>query len=115
MDMNDEIVAYFANGDAWQKAACAQLRHAVLTALPDAEESLQYKKPHYAVDGELVAALNLAKAKVSLLILNAGSVVPEKGFLRSLGNGERKVIDVTDGQDIDVDRIVTVIRAARTG
>jgi hypothetical protein len=115
MDMNDEIAAYFAQADPWQKDACAQLRQAVLTAIPDAEESLQYEKPHYAVDGELVAALNVAKGKVSLLVLNAGSVKPEKGFLRSLGDGERKVVDVTDGQDIDVDRIATVLRAARTG
>jgi hypothetical protein len=115
MDMNDEIAAYFANADAWQQEACTRLRHAVLTAIPDAEESLQYKKPHYAVDGEFVAALNLAKTKVSLLILNAGSLVPEKGFLRSLGNGERKVVDVADGQEIDVDRIVTVLRAAHAG
>jgi hypothetical protein len=115
MDMNDEIAAYFAHADAWQQDACAQLRHAVLTAIPDAEESLQYKKPHYAVGGEYVAALHLAKSKVSLLILDAASVVPEKGFLRSLGNGERKVVDVTEGQEIDVDRIVTVLRAAHTG
>lgn len=112
MDMHDEVAAYFAAADAWQQDAGARLRHAVLTAIPDAEESLQYKKPHYALDGSFVAALHVAKAKVSLLILDAASVAPEQGFLRSLGNGERKVVDVTAGQEVDVDRIVTVLRAA---
>jgi hypothetical protein len=115
MDMDDEIAAYFAKADPWQQDAGARLRQAVLTAIPEAEESLQYKKPHYAVDGDLVAALHLAKGKVSLLILDAGAVAPEKGFLRSLGNGERKVVDVTDGQDVDVDRIASVLRAAHRG
>jgi hypothetical protein len=115
MEMNDDIAAYVATGSPWQQDACAQLRDAVLTALPEVEEALLYKKPHYSVDGELVAALNVAKAKVSLLILNAGSVAPEKGFLRSLGNGERKVVDIADGQSVDVDRIVAALRAARTG
>ena len=114
-DMDDEVAAYFAMADPWPAEAGAQLRRAVLAAIPGAEESLQYKKPHYAVDGRFVAALHLAKAKVSLLILDAGSIAPEKGFLRSLGNGERKVIDITDGQAIDVPRIVATLRAAHPG
>jgi hypothetical protein len=111
--MNADVSAYFAKGDAWQKHACMQLRQAIQRAVPGVEESMQYGKPHYAVDGELVAALHLAKSKVSLLILGAQSVPPEKGFLRSLGNGERKVVDVTEEQNVDIARVVAALRAAR--
>jgi hypothetical protein len=111
--MSADVRTYFAKGDAWQKNACMQLRKAVQRAVPGAEESMQYGKPHYAVEGDLVAALHLAKSKVSLLILGAKSVAPEKGFLRSLGNGERKVVDITEEQEVDVARVVTALRAAR--
>jgi hypothetical protein len=110
--MNADVSAYIAKGSPWQQDACAQLRQAILTAIPEAEESLQYNKPHYAVDGTFVAALHVAKAKVSLLILDAGAVEPEKGFLRSMGNGDRKVVDVTDGHVVDVDRVVATLRRA---
>ena len=110
--MNSEISAYIAKGSPWQQDASVRLRQAILTAIPEAEESLQYNKPHYAVDGAFVAAIHVAKAKVSLLILDAGSIEPEKGFLRSLGDGDRKVIDVTDGQVVDVDRVVATLQRA---
>ena len=113
--MNDKIATYIAKGSPWQQDACVQLRKAILTALPEAEESLQYNKPHFAVDGRYVAALHVAKAKVSLLILDAGAIEPEKGFLRSMGNGDRKVVDVTDGQVVDVDRVVATLQRAHAG
>ena len=111
--MNGPIASYFAKADAWQNRACLQLRAAIRRAIPNVEESLQYGKPHYALNGELVAALHIAKSRVSLLILNAQSVAPVKGFLRSLGNGERKVVDITADQKVDVDRVVAALRAAR--
>jgi hypothetical protein len=112
--MDDQITAYIANGQPWQRAALTQLRDAVRQAIPTAGESLQYGKPHYSVDGELVAALHLAKSKVSLLILDAHSIPAEKGFLRSLGDGSRKVVDVVEDQEVEVDRIVTTLRTARS-
>ncbi len=110
--MDAPVARYFAQGDAWQESACSQLRAAVQRAHPKVEESLQYGKPHYAVDGKLVAAIHVAKAKVSLLILDAEAVAPVKGFLRSLGKGERKVVDITEDQVVDADRVVAALRAA---
>lgn len=111
--MSESVAGYWSKADAWQKRACLQLRAAIRRAIPNVEESLQYGKPHYAVDGELVAAIHVAKSKVSLPILNAKSVAPVKGFLRSLGNGERKVVDITAEQSVDIERVVAALRAAR--
>ena len=111
--MNDPITAYIANAQPWQQAALTRLRNAIRQAIPTAEESLQYGKPHYSVEGEFVAALNRAKSKVSLLILDAHSIPAEKGFLRSLGDGARKVVDVVENQEVDVDRVVAVLQTAR--
>lgn len=111
--MNDPITAYITNGQPWQQAALTRLRDAIRQAIPSAEESLQYGKPHYSVDGAFVAALHLATSKVSLLILDAQAIPAEKGFLRSLGDGARKVVDVVENQEVDIDRVVAVLRAAR--
>jgi hypothetical protein len=111
--MNSDIATYVAQGNDWQKKALKSLRTAVLTAIPEAQESFAYGKPHYSVDGAFVAALHLSKTKVSLLILNAQSLAAEKGFLRSLGGGERKVVDVSEGQEVDAKRVVAALRAVR--
>lgn len=111
--MNTDVAAYIGAGLTWQQAALNGFREAILRAIPSAEETMQYGKPHYSSDGEIVAALHLASAKGSLLILNAEAVTAEKGFSRSLGDGSRKVIDATDGAPVDLDRVIDVLNVAR--
>ncbi len=110
---NTEVVAYVAKVLPWQQDALGRLHEAITRAIPSATEAIQYGKPHYTSGGEIVAALHVAAAKVSLLILNAEAVPAEKGFTRSLGDGSRKVVDITEGQEVDVDRIVATLLATR--
>jgi hypothetical protein len=112
--MNDDVSAYFAAGLPWQRAALDRLRDAILGAILSAEEAMQYGKPHYSLDGEIAVAIHLAKGKVSLLIRNAGSIPAEKGFIRSLGDGSRKVVDGVEGHDVDIDRITAAIQTSRS-
>jgi hypothetical protein len=113
--VNPEVAAYVAGGKPWQQAALQQLHDAVSTALPDATVAIQYGKPHFALDGDLVAALHLAGDKVSLLLLGAGAIPAEKGFTRAMGDGSRKVVDVLEGDTVDTERIVRTIRAIHAG
>ncbi|MDB5170307.1 MAG: hypothetical protein JWO35_1, partial [Candidatus Saccharibacteria bacterium] len=37
--------------------------------------------------------------------------IPEiKGFLRSMGNGDRKTVDIRDGQSVDYEQLADLVR-----
>ncbi|MER7009795.1 DUF1801 domain-containing protein [Dactylosporangium sp. NPDC000555] len=91
---------------------CEELRRLVRRAVPDVEERLEYGKPHFACDGRHVAAIHVARAKISFLIFNAGGIDPVKGVLRSLGNGERKTADISEGQAVDYELLADVLARA---
>ena len=108
-----DVAAYIAAGLPWQQEALSQFHDSIMRAVPTADAAIQYGKPHYSVNGVIVAALHLASGKVSLLMLDAASVPVEKGFIRSMGDGSRKVIDAVEGQSVDVDRVVAALLSAR--
>jgi hypothetical protein len=68
--------------------------------VPDVEERLQYGKPHFLKDGSYVAVIHVSKDKVSFMLFNA-TAVEAPGILRSMGKGERKTADITEGQPVD--------------
>ncbi|MEV6927212.1 DUF1801 domain-containing protein [Dactylosporangium sp. NPDC051485] len=110
--MNDDVTTYINRGLPWQVEVCEKLRQLVHRTVPDVEERLEYGKPHFASDGQHVAAIHVARGKISFLIFNASGIDPVKGVLRSLGNGERKTADISEGQAVDVELLADVL--ART-
>ena len=58
--------------------------------------ALQYGKPHYLKNGQYAAVIAVAKDKVSFMVFNATDVPAVKGFLRALGTGERKAVDIRE-------------------
>jgi hypothetical protein len=107
--VNEQVSEYFAEAPQWQQDIAAKLRETITKAIPDHEERLQYGKPHYLKDGSYAAVIHAAKDKISLMLFNADSIEPEKGFIRSMGKGERKTIDISEGQDVDYTRIESLI------
>lgn len=77
--------------------------------VPNVTERLEYGKPHFARDGRHVAAIHVARGKISFLIFNASSVDAVKGVLRSLGNRERKTADISEGQAVDYELLADVL------
>ncbi|MBZ0295779.1 MAG: DUF1801 domain-containing protein [Anaerolineae bacterium] len=108
--MNDTVTAYIQDRVEWQQAVCGKLREMVFDSIPDVEERLQYGKPHYLKNGSYAAVISTAKDKISFMLFNASDIKTEKGFIRSMGNGERKVIDITEGQDIEYDRLAELLK-----
>ncbi|MFC7623961.1 DUF1801 domain-containing protein [Microlunatus sp. GCM10028923] len=108
--MNPDVTDYLAKTRPWQQEQGALLRAAVNGALPQVEEVLQYGKPHFQVDGRMVAVLHVAAAKVSFMVFDAGDVEPVPGLLRSLGAGDRKVVDLRDGDTVDSEFIADLLR-----
>ncbi|MEU1521187.1 DUF1801 domain-containing protein [Nocardia rhamnosiphila] len=109
--MDDKVTQYITKTQPWQATLCEKLRRLVFDTLPGVEERLQYGKPHYLIDGNHVAVIAVAKDKVSFMVFNAADIPEEKGFLRSLGNGERKAATFTEGQEVDYRRLADLLTA----
>ncbi|RLP93974.1 DUF1801 domain-containing protein [Micromonospora sp. CV4] len=108
--MSDEVTRYVNKAQPWQIDVCEKLRAMVRQTIPDVEERLQYGKPHYLKNGHYAAVIAVAKDKVSFMVFNATDIPEVKGFLRALGNGERKAVDIKDGQSVDYDALARILK-----
>jgi hypothetical protein len=113
--MNEEVTQYIQKTQPWQMEVCNTLRHLILTNVPDAEERLQYGKPHYLKNGSYLAVIHASKDKVSFMLFNAAKIPEVKGFLRSMGNGDRKTVDILDGQPVDYEQLTNLVREVSQG
>ena len=108
--MNDDITAYIDGAKPWQAQVCTELRQTIHDSVTDVEEVFQYGKPHFNRGGKNVAVLHVAASKVSFMVFDAGDVEPVPGLLRSLGNGDRKVVDLQESSTVDLDFIADLLR-----
>lgn len=69
--MSREIEDYIGNIDQeWQAEVCRSLHQMVHQAIPEADERLQYGKPHYLKGGKYACVIGAAKGWVTLTIFN---------------------------------------------
>ena len=108
--MNPAVTTYIEGTKPWQAEVCHALRNTVHRALADVEEAFQYGKPHFVREGRNVAVLHVAAAKVSFMVFDAGAVEPVPGVLRSLGSGDRKVVDIREGETVDLPFMTDLLR-----
>ncbi|MDX6235408.1 MAG: hypothetical protein QOG10_223 [Kribbellaceae bacterium] len=108
--MNSDVTDYLAKTKPWQLEVCNLLRDTVQSTLPGVDEVLRYGKPHFNVDGRHAAVLHVAAAKVSFMVFDAGDVEAVPGMLRSLGSGDRKVVDLREGDTVDPAFIADLLR-----
>lgn len=108
--MNQEVTKYIQKTQPWQAEICEGLRKTIVDVLPSAEERLQYGKPHYLQNSSYAAVIYASKDKVSFMLFNAADIPEIKGLLRSMGGGERKVMDIKEGQQVDYTQIADLIR-----
>ncbi len=108
--MNDDVSKYILNTKPWQADVCTKLRELIHATAPTIEERLQYGKPHYLKDGSYAAVLYASKDKVSFMLFNANDVPEIAGLTRSLGNGDRKVFEILEGQAPDYAQIAEYTR-----
>lgn len=113
--MNDDVTTYIENLAPWQVEVAQRLRELVHQAVPDVEERLQYGKPHFLRNGHYAAVVHAAKAKVTFMVFNADGVEPAAGTWRALGKGDRKAMEITEGQALDETVVADVLgRTAST-
>jgi hypothetical protein len=111
--MNEQVNIYIeAIKLPWQAEICRQLRGAVLESIPDAEERIQYGKPHYLKNGRYTALMGTAKGWVSFTIFNARTLDTPEGLFEESENGDRKTIKIREGQEVDYELLAGLIREA---
>ncbi len=113
--MNEQVTAYIDNRpEAWQTDICNQLREIARQAIPDAEERLQYGKPHYLKNGSYAAVISAAKNQVSFTIFNAADLDAPDGLFEP-GTPERRTVKIKKGQSVDHDLLTALLgRASAT-
>lgn len=111
--MNPEITAYIDTIDQpWKAETCNQLRQVIHRAVPDAEERMQYGKPHYKKNGKYVCLFSTAKSWVSFTIFNAQTLQAPDGFFELGGSPDRKTIKIGEGRAVDYDLVATLLQEA---
>lgn len=109
--MNQEVVDFIeAVKEPWQRELCSRLREVVHGAIPDLQERIQYKKPHFLKNGKYAAVISTSKDAVSFTIFNASELLLPEGLFD--GPPERKTIKLRQGQTVDSEQLSSLVSQA---
>jgi hypothetical protein len=110
--MNPEVTSFIESINLpWQVEVCNRLRQMVHQSIPDIEERMQYKKPHFLKNGKYAAVITPSKDAVSFMIFNVADLELQKGLFD--GPSERKWVKIRDGQSMDYEMLAkTLVQAS---
>lgn len=112
--MNQEVTDFIDTlKEPWQRELATNLREVVHKAIPDVQERIQYKKPHFLRSGKYAAVISISKAAVSFTIFNALSLDLPEGMFD--GPPERKTIKLQREATIDAEKLISLLRQASAG
>ena len=112
--MNPAVTEYISKLPAWQIEICDKLRAIIFNVIPDAEERIQYGKPHYLKNGHYAAVIQASKAKVAFTLFNALELPEQKGFFESTTAPERKTATISEGKAVDYQQLKELLQQAST-
>lgn len=110
--MSQEVTDYIKKLKPWQITVCETLRKMVKETIPEAEERLQYGKPHYLKNGHYAAVIHAAKDKISFMIFNATELEEIKGYFKSMSGPDRKTASIIEGQEVNYKQLATFLKKA---
>ncbi|AIQ35772.1 MULTISPECIES: DUF1801 domain-containing protein [unclassified Paenibacillus] len=109
--MNQEVIDFIETlKEPWQVELSNTLREVVHQAIPDVQERIQYKKPHFLKNGKYAAAISTSKDAVSFVIFNTSELELPEGMFE--GPPERKTLKLRKGNTVDVAQLVTWVSQA---
>jgi hypothetical protein len=109
--MNQEVTDFIdALPESWHVELSAALRDVVHRAIPDVQERIQYKKPHFLKNGKYAAAISTSKDAVSFIIFNTTGLTLPDGLFE--GPPERKTIKLKRGHSVDADLLIPLVNEA---
>ncbi|MCI1593146.1 MULTISPECIES: DUF1801 domain-containing protein [Heyndrickxia] len=108
--MNEEVSSFIDSlNQPWKVEVCNQLRHLVHKTIPEVEERIQYKKPHFLKNGQYAAVISPSKDAIAFMIMNASDLDVPKGFE---GPTERKWLKIREGDSPDYDLLSQLLDQA---
>lgn len=111
--MNQDVTEYIHQLDQkWQADVCDAIRQRIHLAVPDVQERLQYKKPHFLKNGTYLCVLGPAKGWVSFTIFNAKDLEAVDGTFEPGGPPDRQTVKIREGQDVNLDLLETLVAQA---
>lgn len=110
--MNPEVSQYIDQLKPWQKESATALRNMVFKTIPDAEERIQYGKPHFTKNGQYAAVISAAKDKLSFMIFNATELAEIKGYFQATTAPDRKTATIKEGQTTDYKQLADFLKKA---
>lgn len=109
--MNQEVIDFIETlKEPWQVELSNTLREVVHQAIPDVQERIQYKKPHFLKNGKYAAAISTSKDAVSFVVFNTSELELPEGMFE--GPPERKTLKLRKGNTVDVAQLVTWVSQA---
>ena len=107
--------------DDWRRATVDRLRALILAAEPEAVEEAKWRKasnpdgvPTFSCDG-LLCTIETYRDKLKLTFAKGASLPdPSHLFNASMDAGTRRAIDVHEGDELDEDAFVALVREAVT-
>lgn len=108
--MSQQVIEFIdAVKEPWQAELCARLRELVRRTIPEVQERLQYKKPHFLKNGKYAAVISTSKDAVGFTIFNAAGVEFPEGFD---GPPERKTTKLRKGESADEEQLTFLLSQA---
>ncbi|TYP73201.1 DUF1801 domain-containing protein [Paenibacillus methanolicus] len=108
--MSQEVAAYMeALQEPWQQELATELRQLIHQAIPEVQERLQYKKPHFLKNGKYAAVVSVSKDAVSLTIFNTSDLSLPGTFD---GPPERKTLKLRKGAAYDAGALASWLKEA---
>lgn len=105
--MNEEVSAFIENlSQPWQIEVSNSLRHMVYQAIPEVEERMQYKKPHFLKHGHYAAVISPSKDAIAFMIMNTTGLAFPKGFE---GPPERRWLKIREGDTPDYEMLANLL------
>jgi hypothetical protein len=103
----------------WREQVVDRVRSLVLEAEPDASEEAKWRKatnpdgvPTFSLDG-LICTVETYQDKVKVTFAQGASLEDPAGlFNASLDAGTRRAVDVFEGDELDGDAFMALVRAA---
>lgn len=106
--MNQDVTAFIENiNQPWQVELCSRLREIVRQSIPDVEERIQYKKPHFLKNGKYAAVISPSKDAISFMIFNVEGIELQEGLFE--GPAERKWVKIRQGQTPDYTMLADIL------
>ena len=103
----------------WRSAVLAQIRTLILQADPDATEEVKWRKPSNPAGvpvwshGGIICTGETYKDKVKLTFARGASLEDPHGlFNSSLDAGTRRAIDIREGEEVDGEAFMSLVRSA---